>query len=87
MVCMCVYVCVCVCVCVYVCVALRSQVQCLLAVAIRPNGTIRRASHQSPGKVFAMWAGFYLRFCFCKNNKRTIIIIRRVCVGKQTVAW
>jgi hypothetical protein len=30
---------------------LRSQVGCLLVVAIRPNGTIRRAFHQSPGKV------------------------------------
>jgi hypothetical protein len=34
--------------------ALRSQVQCPLAVASRLNGTIRRASHQSPGNVFAM---------------------------------
>ena len=31
-----------------------TEVYCLLAVAIRLNGTIRRASHQSPGKVFAM---------------------------------
>ena len=27
--------------------------QCLLAVATRLNGTIRRASHQSPEKIFA----------------------------------
>jgi hypothetical protein len=32
----------------------RSQVLCLLTVEIRLNGTIRRASHQSPGKVCAM---------------------------------
>jgi hypothetical protein len=35
-------------------IAPRSQVQCLLAVANRLNGTSRRASHQSPWKVFAM---------------------------------
>jgi hypothetical protein len=34
--------------------ALRSQLLCLLALAIRPNSTIRRACHQSPGKVFAI---------------------------------
>jgi hypothetical protein len=37
------------------CVAPRNQVwQCLLAVTNRLDGNIRRASHQSPEKVFAM---------------------------------